>query len=134
LARRLAHAEPVGSERIVPGQPGFLKQAWGPGWALVGDAGHWKDPLSTHGITAALRDAELLAGAVTTTPEPGAPQHEALTDYQAQRDRLSLPMLKVVERVAAYDWDLGQVQPLLRRLASLMADEIDKLAALPTAA
>ncbi len=91
LARRLAHAELVGGERIVPGQPGFLKQAWGPGWALVGDAGHWKDPLSTHGITAALRDAELLAGAVTTTPEPGAPQHEALTDYQAQRDRLSFP-------------------------------------------
>ena len=30
-----------------------------PGWALVGDAGWWKDPLSTHGITDALRDAEL---------------------------------------------------------------------------
>ena len=35
----------------------------GPGWALVGDAGYFKDPITAHGITDALRDAELLAGA-----------------------------------------------------------------------
>ena len=134
LARRLAHAEPVGGERIVAGQPGFLKQAWGPGWALVGDAGHWKDPLSTHGITAALRDAELLADAVTTTPEPGPRQHEALAHYQALRDRLSLPMIKIVEQIASYEWDLTEVQHLLRALASAMNDEVDELAALPAAA
>ena len=46
------------------GRPGYLRRAWGPGWALVGDAGSWKDPISAHGLTDALRDAELLARAI----------------------------------------------------------------------
>ena len=34
------------------------RRAGGPGWALVGDAGYFRDPLTAHGITDALRDAE----------------------------------------------------------------------------
>src|SRR5262249_33939795 len=30
------------------GHPGFLRPAWGPGWALVGDAGYFKDPITAH--------------------------------------------------------------------------------------
>ena len=48
---------------VFAGRKGFLRQAFGPGWALVGDAGYFKDPLTAHGITDALRDAELLANA-----------------------------------------------------------------------
>ena len=40
----------------------------GPRWALVGDAGYFKDPITVHGITDALRDAELLANAVLDGP------------------------------------------------------------------
>jgi 2-polyprenyl-6-methoxyphenol hydroxylase-like FAD-dependent oxidoreductase len=134
LATRLAHAQLVGGLRTVPGQPGFLKQAWGPGWALVGDAGHWKDPLSTHGMTAALRDAELLANAVTTEPKPGPHQHEALAHYQTVRDRLSLPMIQIVDDIASYAWDLPTVQLLLRQLAMTMSDETHELTRLQTAA
>ena len=47
-----------------PGGPATSGARWGPGWALVGDAGYWKDPISAHGLTDALRDAELLARAV----------------------------------------------------------------------
>ncbi|HUR19393.1 MAG TPA: NAD(P)/FAD-dependent oxidoreductase, partial [Vicinamibacterales bacterium] len=46
------------------GHVGFLRRCHGPGWALVGDAGYFKDPLTAHGITDALRDAELLARAI----------------------------------------------------------------------
>ena len=46
------------------GEPGYLRRPAGPGWALVGDAGYFKDPITAHGITDALRDAELLARAV----------------------------------------------------------------------
>ena len=46
------------------GCPGYVRRSSGPGWALVGDAGYFKDPITTHGITDALRDAELLADAV----------------------------------------------------------------------
>ena len=60
------------------GIPGHLRAAAGPGWALVGDAGYWKDPLSTHGMTAALRDAELLSRAVVDAPHPGPAQTAAL--------------------------------------------------------
>ena len=134
LARRLAAARLVGRERIVPGQPGFLRQAWGPGWALVGDAGYWKDPLSTHGMTDALRDAELLARAVAAAPRPGADQHRALAAYQAVRDRLSLPMMDVVEQIASYSWDLPEVARLLRALSSAMTDEVEELASLEPAA
>jgi 2-polyprenyl-6-methoxyphenol hydroxylase-like FAD-dependent oxidoreductase len=134
LADRLASARRVGQERVVPGQPGVLRQAWGPGWALVGDAGYWKDPLSTHGMTDALRDAELLARAVAAAPRPGAEQHRALAGYQAVRDRLSLPMMDVVEQIASYSWDLPEVQRLLRVLASVMTDEVEELASLEPAA
>jgi flavin-dependent dehydrogenase len=118
----------------VSGTPAFLRVPSGPGWALVGDAGYWKDPLSTHGMTAALRDAELLARAVLDAPTPGPRQDAALADYGRLRDQLSLPMLDVVERIAAHDWDLPTIRGLLRELAATMAEEIDLLETLPAAA
>ena len=41
--------------------PNFYRRPHGPGWALVGDAGYHKDPITAQGITDAFRDAELLA-------------------------------------------------------------------------
>ena len=38
-----------------------VREAAGPGWALVGDASEHRDPITGHGITDAFRDAELLA-------------------------------------------------------------------------
>ena len=40
--RAAARAEPVRYVRALP--PGYLRPAFGPGWALVGDSGHWMDP------------------------------------------------------------------------------------------
>lgn len=54
----------VGAFRGTSGLPGFLRQPSGPGWTLVGDAGYTKDPVSAHGLSAALRDAELCARTV----------------------------------------------------------------------
>ena len=39
----------------------FFREASGPGWALVGDAGHFKDPAPGQGIGDAFRQAEALA-------------------------------------------------------------------------
>jgi flavin-dependent dehydrogenase len=61
---RLQGTRQHGPLRGFAGRPGHLRRAWGDGWALVGDAGSFKDPLSTHGMTDALRDAELLADAI----------------------------------------------------------------------
>src|SRR4029079_11725898 len=65
LAEPVAAAGPPERVRRFPGANGFLRRPWGSGWALVGDAGHFKDPCTAHGISDALRDAELLARALT---------------------------------------------------------------------
>ena len=133
VAPRLAGAERVGALRYARGVPGYLRRSWGDGWALLGDAGYWKDPLSTHGITDALRDAELLARAVLSAPEPGPVQLDALAAYQSVRDEMALPMLAVTERLASYDWDLPEVRRLLMALASTMTDELELIGSLPVA-
>src|ERR1700693_3069958 len=64
LSDDVSRARLVGRLRGFAGVPGHLRQSHGPGWALVGDAGYFKDPITAHGITDALRDAELLARAI----------------------------------------------------------------------
>ena len=128
LGNRLAGAELVGGLRYMRGMAGYLRRSSGPGWALVGDAGFWKDPMSTHGMTDAFRDAELLARAVLAAPEPGPAQRESLAEYESVRDALALPLLDVTERLASYDWEITEVRQLLMRLASVMAEELELLA------
>jgi 2-polyprenyl-6-methoxyphenol hydroxylase-like FAD-dependent oxidoreductase len=128
LGDRLVGAELVGGLRYMRGLPGYLRRSSGPGWALAGDAGFWKDPMSTHGMTDAFRDAELLARAVLAAPEPGPTQRESLAEYESVRDALALPLLDVTERLASYDWEITEVRQLLMRLASVMAEELELLA------
>lgn len=47
--------------------PNHVRTATGPGWALVGDAGYHRDPLTGHGMTDAFRDA---LAALTPLPRP----------------------------------------------------------------
>jgi flavin-dependent dehydrogenase len=132
-ARRFAEARRVGRFHGWPGMPGFVRRPWGPGWALVGDAGYFKDPITTHGLTDALRDAELLAGALLEALA-GGDERSAMAAYQRQRDRLSRDLFRVSDEIASYEWDGRGVQPLLRRLSAAMADEVELLAGLGTAA
>ena len=88
------------------GQVGHFRQSHGPGWALVGDAGYFKDPLTAHGISDALRDAELLASAVV------AGTSSALADYQRERDELSIDLFNVTDEIASFEWDLETIGPL----------------------
>jgi flavin-dependent dehydrogenase len=127
LAAALPPGRRVGPLRHFPGAPGVLRQAHGPGWALVGDAGYFKDPCTAHGISDALRDAELLARAVTGAAPGG------LAGYQATRDDLSLPLLRVSDRIASLDWDLAALREDHRTLNQEMAREVEHLAALPAA-
>jgi 2-polyprenyl-6-methoxyphenol hydroxylase-like FAD-dependent oxidoreductase len=129
----LAAAPPAGPVRFFRGMPGRLRRPYGPGWALVGDSGWWKDPLSTHGITAALHDAELLAAAVVA----GATSHRAarlaLAGYQERRDRLALPMHPIADRLASHEWDHAEARRLLRGLSAVMAAQVDAILGLDPA-
>ena len=79
-------------------------------------------------MTAALRDAALLARAIISTPSGGRRRSGALADYQSVRDRLSLPMLHATDEIAAYQWDLQRIRTLHRALSSAMTDEVEALA------
>ena len=129
LADRLAAAHPAGHVRTFHGLPGHLRRPWGPGWALVGDAGSWKDPIAAHGLTDALRDAELLARAVIAAHR-GADEDAALTAYHETRNRLSIPLFDVVDVIAGLGWTDDQIPGLLLQLSSSMSDEVDTLARL----
>jgi 2-polyprenyl-6-methoxyphenol hydroxylase-like FAD-dependent oxidoreductase len=129
FVERLAAATPTSPMRGWGGAPGYLRQSWGPGWALVGDAGYFKDPITTHGMTDALRDAELCSEAVLAW-HSGSEEPSAFTAYQHTRDRLSRDMINVTEAVAGYDWNLDRVRHLLREVSSAMGAEIDHLQAL----
>ena len=127
LPARVATAVPDGRLQGWPAVPGFMRRCYGPGWALVGDAGYYKDPITTHGITDGLRDAELLADAIVDTLGGGVSEPMAMANYQSARDRMSARLFSATEAVAAYDWDTGQVRTLLRQVSAAMAYELDLL-------
>jgi flavin-dependent dehydrogenase len=87
--------------RAFPGVPSFLRESVGAGWALVGDAAYFRDPITAHGITDALREAELLTHAVI---------NEGLGAYQQERDARVRGMLDITDRIAALEWTLDEVK------------------------
>jgi flavin-dependent dehydrogenase len=125
---RFAQAVPPLRLRTWVGRPSFIRQANGPGWALVGDAGSFVDPLSTHGITDALRDAELLSRSVKEAGV-GADLDAALTGFAHTRDRVVGPLFDVMDGIAGYGWDLLHVRRLLLELSSVMSEEVELIAA-----
>ncbi|HEX8219633.1 MAG TPA: NAD(P)/FAD-dependent oxidoreductase [Chloroflexia bacterium] len=71
--------------------PNFFRKPYGPGWALVGDAGYHKDPISARGVSDAMRDAELLAEAVDAGFSGRLPLDEAMGEYERQRNEAARP-------------------------------------------
>ena len=71
--------------------PNFLRRPYGPGWALVGDAGCHKDPFLALGMCDAFRDAELLTNALDEAFTGLLPLEAALAGYHRRRDRSTLP-------------------------------------------
>lgn len=121
LAGEVAQKAPSEPLRSFPGQPGVVRQSYGPGWALVGDAGYFKDPITAHGITDALRDAELLARAVKRGSD------EALAEYQSTRDELSWKLFEITDTIAGFEWDLNSLKPLHLELSKTMNGEVEAL-------
>lgn len=134
IAGRLPVAHHDGRLRGHLGATGHLRKPWGPGWALVGDAGYLKDPITAHGITDALRDAELLARAITAPVGAALEVGEDLAAYQRARDELSSRMFSITDAVASYDWDLPRLRDLLIEQSREMAREALAIAALDTEA
>jgi 2-polyprenyl-6-methoxyphenol hydroxylase-like FAD-dependent oxidoreductase len=124
LAETVRRAKLVGKLFPFPGVKGHLRRPVGPGWALVGDAGFFRDPITAHGITDALRDAELLARAASFGSE------RALAEYREVRDRHAVGMLEISDSVASFQWDLEEAKALHLDLSRQMNAEVETLRAL----
>jgi 2-polyprenyl-6-methoxyphenol hydroxylase-like FAD-dependent oxidoreductase len=89
LAARVANGERADRFRGTARLPNHYRRPYGEGWALVGDAGYFKDPILALGISDAFRDAELVAEAVDTGLRGAVPMGLALAGYERERNRLS---------------------------------------------
>jgi 2-polyprenyl-6-methoxyphenol hydroxylase-like FAD-dependent oxidoreductase len=80
--------------------PNYFRRPYGPGWALVGDAGYNKDFITAQGIADAFRDAELCATALDECFSGSRSFEDAMGRYQSTRDRRVLPMYEFTAEVA----------------------------------
>ena len=104
LARRVERSQGPGKLRAFAGHHGFFRQATGPGWALAGDAGFFRDPITAHGITDALRESEFLARAILQGDDG------ALVAYRAQRDERVAGFFDITDQIASFEWDMEEVK------------------------
>ena len=91
----------------------FFRKPYGPGWALVGDAGYNKDFITAHGIQDAFRDAELCATALDKTLSGACSFDVAMGGYQSARDEQVLPMYEFTCQLATLEPPTPEMQHLL---------------------
>ena len=124
LAERLRQARRTSPVQGMLRQPNQVRQAFGPGWALVGDAGYYRDATTAYGISDAFRDAELLAVALDQALRGAVEEPTALADYQQQRDQALAEIFEITCRLAAYP-----PVPTFIELQKQLSAAIDKQAA-----
>jgi 2-polyprenyl-6-methoxyphenol hydroxylase-like FAD-dependent oxidoreductase len=96
--------------------PNFFRKPFGPGWALVGDAGYHKDPITAQGISDAFRDAELLAQAIDDGLSGRRPLEVTLGEYERQRNEAVMPMFGLTCDFAALTPPTPEQQQLFAAL------------------
>ncbi|HYT39501.1 MAG TPA: NAD(P)/FAD-dependent oxidoreductase [Acidimicrobiia bacterium] len=93
--------------------PNFFRQPYGPGWALVGDAGYNRDPITAQGISDAFRDAELCSDALDEAFDGGRPFDDAMSAYHLTRDAAVLPIYEFTTQLATMEAPPVEMQQLL---------------------
>ena len=99
----------------------YFRKPFGPGWALVGDAGYNKDFITAQGITDAFRDAELCTRALDASLSGRIPFDTAMAEYQATRDQQVLAMYEFTCELATLDPPPPELQQLLAAMAGNQA-------------
>jgi flavin-dependent dehydrogenase len=130
LAERLRHARRTSPVQGMLRQPNQLRQAVGPGWALVGDAGYYRDAITAYGISDAFRDAELLAMALDRALDGDGAETTALAAYQQQRDQALAEIFEITCRLAAYP-PVPTFVELQKQLSAAVDKDAAALAARP---
>jgi len=97
--------------------PAHVRRPYGPGWALVGDAGYQKDPCTASGITDAFGSAELLADAIDAGFSGRQPLEQAMAGYEQKRNQAELPYYELTAQLAAFEPPPPEMQQVLAALA-----------------
>jgi flavin-dependent dehydrogenase len=97
--------------------PNFFRKPYGPGWALVGDAGYHKDPVTGYGITDAFRDAETLAAALDAGFSGRQPLEQSLAGYEQARNAVAFPLYEFICQMASMELPPPEMQALFAALA-----------------
>jgi 2-polyprenyl-6-methoxyphenol hydroxylase-like FAD-dependent oxidoreductase len=93
--------------------PGWFRVPYGPGWALVGDAGYHKHPITAFGITDAFRDAEAMAAALDGALTGRRPWDAALGDFHRLRDEDAMPKYGFTCEFATLEPPPAEMQALI---------------------
>ncbi len=87
LARRLQGCRLATKVRAATGIESYFRRSAGPGWALAGDAGHFKDPVTAQGIRDALRYGRRLGELAAPVLGDPAALDAALRAWERERER-----------------------------------------------
>jgi 2-polyprenyl-6-methoxyphenol hydroxylase-like FAD-dependent oxidoreductase len=97
FAERIRDAK-LESKLVGASVPNYFRKPFGPGWALVGDAGYNRDYITAQGITDAFLDAESLAAALG---EALGGSVDALPGYHDKRDARAMPFYQMTLGIAS---------------------------------
>jgi flavin-dependent dehydrogenase len=100
----------------------LFRKPYGPGWALVGDAGYHKDSITAQGISDAFRDAELVADAVDAGLTGKQPIEEAMAGYEQRRNEATLPVYEFTCQLATLEPPTPEMQQIF---AALLGNQPD---------
>jgi 2-polyprenyl-6-methoxyphenol hydroxylase-like FAD-dependent oxidoreductase len=93
--------------------PNYFRTPYGPGWALVGDAGYNRDFITAQGMQDAFRDAELCADALHDVLSGTRSFDVAMAGYRSARDTQVLSMYE-------FTTELARLEPPSPELAGLL--------------
>jgi flavin-dependent dehydrogenase len=105
LRDRLGGCERASKVRVATDLPSFFRRSSGPGWALPGDAGHFKDPVTAQGIRDALRYGRRLGELAAPALDEPAALDRALREWEGERE---------ADCIEAYQWTnkLARAEPM----------------------
>ena len=85
------------------GVPNYFRKPYGKGWALVGDAGYNRDPITAQGMSDAFIEAERLVDAIDAGFSGAADLERTLAAMETARNARVRPMYEFTYQLAALE-------------------------------
>src|SRR5271163_436665 len=119
LRRRVGAATNMSKVRSTDDLSAYYRRSSGPGWALAGDAGHFKDPVTGNGMRDALKFGRLLGEAAASSLYDPEALDAALRSWERARD---------ADTISTYHWGNretrpGATSPLVREVLRTFAGD-----------